>query len=551
MTFWIHRAALLAGAAFFVSTAFAQAGARNDDASSSRAADQAKLQQLQEQIDELSDQVSDLKRSTSNQYTDVENQRAGDVKVSLNNGQPTFATSDGQFTAAIRVLAQLDWAYYSQGKKAFALPGAYAPDLSSGTNFRRVYLGVQGKLFGDWSYNANFDFGGSGGTEAPGHVQSVYLEYDGLAPFAIRAGAYPAPSNIEDGTASGDTIFLERNASSDLQRNIAGGDGRDAISLLYLDDRAFGALSYTGNKVQETGSVFGEQQAFLGRASWLVINDTDAHWLIGANGTHVTHPQGTFARNTAFPSTSLANGTARTTFTLSDPPELTVDENSLKLANTTALSAKYVTQWGVETAGNWGSLYGQAGYYGFDVDRAAENFTVFTASATSHAAKVQPLSDHFSGWYAQFAWTFTGEERKYNKLTGAFTPPQPAEPFDLNGNWGAWEIAGRYSDLDLNDRTLDASNVVTGWSGTSKTFTYYNTVRGGDQRIWTAALNWYPINDVKLALQYQYIQLSRLQSGSTPSSLVVAGPTTGTPVLPTASASQNLQTIALRVQFQL
>ena len=137
-------------------------------------------------------------------------------------------------------------------------------------------------------------------------------------------------------------------------------------------------------------------------------------------------------------------------------------------------------------------------------------------------------------------------------MTGAFTPPKPAEPFTLtNGTWGAFEIAGRYSDLKLHDRTLDPSNVVTAWSGANKTFTYYNTVRGGDQRILTAELNWYPINDVKIALQYQYIQLSRLQSGSTPSTLVVSGPTTGSPTLPTVSGGQNLQTVAVRVQFQL
>ena len=106
-------------------------------------------------------------------------------------------------------------------------------------------------MFGDWTYNVNFDFGGSGGTETPGHIQSVYLEYDGLAPWAFRIGAFPPPTSIEDATASGDTIFLERNSPSDLQRNIAGGDGRDAISILYTAPTIFGALSYTGDKIAD------------------------------------------------------------------------------------------------------------------------------------------------------------------------------------------------------------------------------------------------------------------------------------------------------------
>jgi phosphate-selective porin OprO/OprP len=536
---------LLAGAAICVPQQVLAAAADST-------ATNAKIEALEQEIQDLSSQVQDLKRSTSSQYADAQNRDAQAVKVKLDNGRLTFSSGDGRFTAATRALAQYDWGYYMQGKGAFGFPAAYGPDLSSGANFRRVYLGIQGTLFGDWSYNLNFDFGGSSGTEAPGRIQSVYIEYDGLAPFAVRAGAFPPPSNLEDSTSAGDTIFLERNAPSDLQRNLAGGDGRDAVSLLYAGERIFGAISFSGDKVQETTPIFQEQQAFVGRLSGLVYSTADAHLLVGANGTYVIKPAGGLARNAIFPSTTLANGSAFATFAFSDPPELTVDANGLKLANTTSLSAKNISQWGLESAGNWGPVYGQGGYYSYEIDRAPESFTVFTASATSHAAVVQPLSDHFTGWYAQAAWTLTGEERAYNQATGAFTPPKPADPFSLStGGLGALELAARYSDLNLNDRTADPTNVITGWAATSKTFTYFNTVRGGDQRILTGILNWYPNSAIKLTLQYQYVQLSRLQSGSTPSSLIVVGPTLAAPVLPSLSASQNYQTIALRAQVAL
>jgi phosphate-selective porin OprO/OprP len=544
------RAVLLAGVSILGLAGSARA-ADTTATGTSPDSREARLKALEQEVQDLSAQIEDLKRSSTSQYAAEQSEKATAVKVKIDNGRPTISSADEKFTASIRALGQLDWGYYSQSKRGSSLPAAYGPDLSSGANFRRVYLGVQGKLFGDWSYNLNFDFGGSGGTEAPGHIQSVYLQYDGLGPFAFRAGAYPAPSNLEDSTSSGDTIFLERNAPSDLQRNIAGGDGRDAVSVLYGGDRLFGALSYTGDKVQETGSVFGEQQAIVGRTSYLVYSDQDVHWLVGANGTYVMHPPGGLARNVAFPATALPNGSARATFALSDPPELTIDENGLKLANTTALSATHVSQWGLETAGTIDSFYGQAGYYDFAVDRGPENFTVFSASATSSPALVTPRNDHFSGWYLQGAFTLTGEPRTYNAATGAFLPPKPEHPFDLEtGDWGALELAGRYSDLNLNDHALDASNVVTGWSGTSKTYTYFNTVRGGDQRIATAELNWYPVSAIKFGLQYQYTRISRLQSGSTPSTLIAVGPTASTPALPTLSASQDIQTIALRAQVQ-
>jgi phosphate-selective porin OprO/OprP len=519
--------------------------------SQDQAATNAKIQALEQQIQDLSAQVQDLKRSTSDQYADAQNQQAQAPKPKIDNGRLSISSADGKFTAAVRGLAQLDWGAYGQNRSAAAYPAAYGPNLSSGTNFRRVYLGVQGKVFGDWSYNLNFDFGGSGGTETPGHVQSVYLEYDGLAPFAVRAGAFPPPSNLEDATSAGDTIFLERNAPSDLQRNIAGGDGRDAVSLLYLGDQLFGAFSYTGAKVQDA-AVFGEQQAVVGRASYLFKLAEDAKLVVGGNGLYVFQLPNSVARGSAIGAVT-PGAAALNTITLSDPPELTIDSQGLKLANTAAIPANHTWQWGVETAAAWQNLYAQAGYYDFEVERAPTAFKVFTSPAASHTEIGQPLNDSFSGWYLQGTWILTGESRTYNTATGAFTAPKPAEPFNIDGSgWGAFELAGRFSDLDLNDHVSDASNVVTAFTApATKTYSFFNTVRGGDQKIWTAALNWYPNSVVKLALQYQFIDISRLQSGATPSTVIVSAPTTGAAVLPASSASQDIQTIAARVQLSL
>ena len=528
-TLW---AALLTGTA-----AMALGGAAAQDASDGR------VRALEEQVQDLSAQVQDLKRSSSDQYTDIQNQQAQTVKLTITNGRPTIASADGDFSAAFRALVQFDWGYYMQGAAAKALPAAYGPDLSSGANFRRVYLGLQGKLFGDWSYNLNFDFGGSGGTETPGHVQSVYLQYDGLAPWALRVGAYPPPANIEDSTGSGETIFLERNSPSNLQRGLAGGDGRDAISILYTGDRLFAAASYTAGKVQDAG-VFDEQQAVLGRVSYLLWSSPQAHFLLGANGTHIFKLPDAVANG----SPNLGNtpgATALNSITLADPPELTVDSGGIKLANTGALAASRLSQWGVEAAGNLSSFYAQAGYYGFQVDRAPIAFKTFTSAAASATSIVQPSNNSFSAWYAQASWLLTGESRTYNPQTGAFAPPKPAEPFHLaKGGWGAWELAARYSDLNLNSHALDPASVITNWTTAgAQTYTFYNTVRGGDQKIVTVGLNWYPNNAVRFALDYQWIDVGRLQA---PAAVTITG---GTPALAALNGGQKLQTIALRAQF--
>ena len=503
-----------------------------------------RLRALEDELANVQSQLGDLKRSQSDQYGDVNRRFDTGVQIKLDNGRPTFTSADGDFSLAIRALVQLDWGYYSQSAAAASLPATFGPDLSSGANFRRVYLGIQGKAFGDWSYNANFDFGGSGGTETPGHIQSVYVQYDGLRPFAFRIGAYPPPTNIEDGTSAGDTIFLERNAPSDLQRNIAGGDGRDAISVLYAGDELFGALSYTGAKVQDS-AVFDEQQALVGRLSDRFWHDADSNLVVGVNGTYVIKLPD--AVSNGLPNLSNTPGApALNTITLSDPPELTIDSNGIRLANTGALPAHHVSQWGIEAAGNFRSFYGQAGYYGFEVSRAPVAYNVFSAPGVSAKRIVQPSNNSLSAWYVQTSWILTGEQKPYNVANGAFTAPKVAHPFRFgpDSGWGALELAARYSELDLNSHALDASSVITNWVGANRTFTFYNTERGGDQRILTAELNWYPNTFVKFGVQYQYIQVSRLQ-------LPAAVTTAGIPVLPVLNGGQNLSTIALRSQISL
>jgi phosphate-selective porin OprO/OprP len=501
--------------------------------------------------------VLDLKRSTSDQYKDINDRLDSQPKVSVDNGRLSVSSADGRFTAALRGLVQFDSGYYSQSHAASLLPAAYGPDFGSGSNFRRVYLGLAGRVFGDWSYNLNFDFGGSGGTETPGHIQSVYLQYDGLAPFGFRIGAYPPPANLEDATTPADTLFLERNSPSDLQRNIAGGDGRDAVSILYAAPTLYGAISYTGNKVQDGAkslqpggvttapSQFDEQESLLGRVAWLAVDTDHAHWLIGANGTYVIKPPDLVANGLATLNTSTAATSYLNTITLSDPPELTFDSNGYTLANTGALNARHLSQWGVETAANWRSLYGQAGYYGFHVQRSAEALT----TAAGGTQIVQPSGDNFSAWYVQASWLLTGEERLYNPATASFTNPRVGAPFSFaKGNWGAFELAARYSDTNLNDHTNDTTNAVianaAGAAAGTHTYNYYNTVRGGDQRITTVGLNWFPNNVIKFALEYEWIQNSRLQAPTT-----VA--TTGTPALPAVNGGQNFSAVALRAQLGL
>jgi len=102
-----------------------------------------------------------------------------------------------------------------------------------------------------------------------------------------------------------------------------------------------------------------------------------------------------------------------------------------------------------------------------------------------------PKNASFSGWYAQASYFITGEHRNYNKTAspsdyqatfGRIIPICNFSP--LTGGTGAWELAFRVSNLDLDD-------VAGGFDG-------------GNQTDFTAALNWYLNPNVMVKMNYIY-----------------------------------------------
>jgi len=419
---------------------------------------------------------------------------------SITNGRLSIASADGRFSAALRLTAQYDLGYYMQSAAARGLPAANGPDLSSGGNFRRAQLGLQGKLFGDWAYYVNIDYGsgGSTGTETPGHIQQAYLEYDRLAPFAFRIGVHPPSTSLDDSYSATDQLLLERSAPGDLARNMAGGDGRDSVEALYLGDTLFASLAYTGDKAQATGA-FDEQQAVVARAAYALFTNNDWRWVASIAGTDVYK----------LGDSSAALASARP-FSLSNPPELIVDDQSTKLVSVSAANATDAWNWNLESGVTYDSFLAQGGYFRYGIDQRGVG---------------AQRGQGFNGWYGEASWVLTGEPRGWSTANGAFTGPKPRVNFAGDG-WGAWEVAARYSDLDLNDNE-GALGVALPGGG----------VRGGEQRIVTLGLNWYPNSAVKMMLQAQNVQVNRLN-----------GATAAPPVPANGSLGQHFNTVALRTQ---
>jgi phosphate-selective porin OprO/OprP len=432
----------------------------------------ARLDALEQQNNALQAQVSDLKAEVGAGEQALRQDAAALPKVSIDNGRPQITSPDGKsFKLALRTVIQVDAADYSIS------PTRVDNDLGSGTNLRRIRFGFDGTAFKDWNYALWAEFGGSGG-EAAG-LNQAYLEYAGFKPFGsdvdfrLRGGAWATPAGLEDATSNTDSLFLERPAIAELVRGLAGGDGRLGAGVFASGPRWYGSAVWTGKVVGVPSTPeFDQQSGYILRAALNPIHGLDYDVHLGGSVEGILSAADTTA------------GPVRTrSIRLRERPEIRVDGN--RLVDTGALNAGGETSYGLEAGASFRNFYTAGEWYKIDVNRSPT------------------FNPSFSGWYAQAAYTLTGERRAWSSANGGFRGIKPEHPFTrgANGGLGAWELGARYSVLDLNDHDGDAGKATPAGG-----------VRGGEQKITTVGLNWYPNSVVRFLLDYQWIKVDRLNT---------------------------------------
>jgi len=456
--------------------------------------DDPRIGAMQRQLDAMAAQLNDMKGQTDAAAASIATLTAppagGATTASLPNGKPALASADGRFTANVKAIVMFD---AGKSFQKHNLPAQVTNrDLNEGTNFRRARFGIDGKLFKDFDYALIYEFGGSGGEDA-GHIQEAWVQYTALKPFRIKVGAFEPNIGLAAAVSTSQMPMLERPAPAEVARNVAAGDSRSAVQLAAngiwgagdagLAARWMFSTAFTGNTVgtiNSTGSSaaqpFDEQTAWIGRFTVAPFSTTEWQAHLGVNAQYVTQPND-----------AGAAASPRYPVQLRDRPELRID--GTRLVDTGGIDAKTASVFGGEAAFSTGPFLVEGEYFRYKIDRRI----------TTALALPDP---HFTGWYVQGVWVLTGETRPYNPVEGRFDAPKMNYNFNPDaGTWGAFEIAARYSDLDLNYHEGAAGTTPAAALG---------AVRGGEQKISSVGLNWYLNPSMRLMFDVQHVNIDRL-----------------------------------------
>ncbi len=127
------------------------------------------------------------------------------------------------------------------------------------------------------------------------------------------------------------------------------------------------------------------------------------------------------------------------------------------------------------------------------------SFHAQTEAVFSHVTRPSLSAVSFYGVSAQCGYILTGEHRPYDRSNGTLGRVVPNCPFG-DGGKGAWEIAARWSLLDLNDADVLGGNLA-------------NTTLG---------LNWYLNKFTKFQFNYIFSQLDSPVNGDSNANIVAA-----------------------------
>lgn len=324
-------------------------------------------------------------------------------------------------------------------------------DLKDGVEVRRARLSVEGTMYQFLDFKFEYDFGT--GAAVP---RDVFLRFTHLAAVGnLTAGQFKEPFGLEEFASDNYTTFIERGLPDAFAPSY--NLGIMANNTL-CNDRvtwAVGAFRDT----DDSGKLSSDDGGYGATA-----RVTALPWY-EEEGKKLLHLAASYSLRT--PTDDTAQYSAR--------PEAHF-VNVLFTDTGKIPEVSDVNLFGTEAALVCGPLSFQTEYMGSALDRRGDDCL------------------YFDGAYGQLSYFLTGEHRPYRTATGTFDNVRPNKNFRQDGGLGAWELAVRYSFLDLRDSDLPATARLV--------------------QDLTAGVNWYLTPNIRLMWNYIHSWVSDNVDGS-------------------------------------
>ncbi len=350
-------------------------------------------------------------------------------------------------------------------------------DIQDGSSFRRARLGANGKVVDNMSYFIQMDFGVLGRPT----FTDVWMELNEVPILGnVRVGQWKQPFNLEVASSFRYTMFAERSLlfqSFAPFRHIALGfyDWAEDESATWAGSVYRSGQDQYGGSVGDNGN-----WAFTGRATWLPYSNAEGndYLNVGLGYNYVSYKDRN-ARFRTLPEYFIGESAAQTPIGTSGLAVPGPVNGMPAFVDTGNFAANHQNLLGTELLWVSGPL------------------TVLSEVNYNFVAQTNGPAVGFPGMVAQAGYFLTGEHRPFNKKLAQIDRIQVREKVGYDAEtgcwgWGAWEVAARYSYLNLNDANIAGGQLLDG----------------------TLGLNWYLNNFAKVQFNYIRAFLDNPTNGS-------------------------------------
>lgn len=332
-----------------------------------------------------------------------------------------LSTVDKEFSFKLGGRVQAD---YGRFDGVFTKNG----DTADAAYFRRAYIEFGGTLYRDWKYQVSYDLSRNTGNDSIGYFDEASLAYTGFDAVQLKFGRFYTDFGLEKATSSKWVTGMERNLSYDVADWINDNAGMGIQATSKVADMAY-----------FSGSVFSENNNDTDGDSVKRYNLRGVFAPLNTDG-NVLHVGAQYAYRDLQDSavdTRIRSRLGVRGVDTNGGGDAGDNGNRMLFGGATAQEGlwKGDSVWGVEGAWATGPFSVQAEYL-------RRTLKANQASSDMEA----------SGYYAQMAYTLTGEPRIY-KLDGAkFDTIKPKDK-----ELGAWEVFYRYDNIKVEDSNLVAT----------------------------------------------------------------------------------------------